>query len=536
MKSVYFILSIICISTIIVAQSSNVTLLSHLNQYSSAGYNDCWGYTDSQGREYALLGTGSGTSIVEITDPHQPVERAFIPGSNSVWRDIKTHDHYMYMVSEGGSGLQIVDLSNLPNGATLIGNNTTYFTTAHNLFIADGYAYIVGANTGGGIHILSLANPTSPVQTAYYSASGYVHDVYVWNDTAYASAGSSQTYDLVNLSNKSNPQLIDKSLSLPSIYAHSGWLTEDKRYFIACEEFNVRDITVWDLQDRSNWNLVVPTFQTASNTPVHNVFVKGNFAHISYYKDGYVVLDIADPTNPVIAGYYDTYPSSSGTYAGAWGCYPYFLSGAVIISDINTGLYVFDFLGDGVLPVELTSFTAQITNNGITLKWETATEINNYSFQIERKFDNKNEWKTVGLVEGAGNTTATTKYTFTDNSLLQPGSYYYRLKQIDTDGTFSYSKEIKVDFIQPNDFVLKQNYPNPFNPSTTIEFVLGEKSFVKLEVFNSLGEKVADLLNENKEEGSYKINFYASNLPSGIYIAELRAGNRVLTEKMSLLK
>ncbi len=543
MKVVSCILFILCFSAIIAAQSSNVTLLSHLDQYSSAGYNDCWGYTDSQGREYALIGTGNGTSIVEITTPTQPVERAFIPGPSSIWRDIKTYGTYMYMVSEGGSGLQIVDLSNLPNSATLVTNNTTYFNTAHNLFIADGYAYVVGANPGSGIHILNLVNPTSPVQTAYYSASGYVHDVYVWNDTVVVCAGNSQNYHLVDVTDKANPFKISESLVLPGIYAHSGWMTEDKRYFVACEEFNVRDLTVWDLQNRTSWTLVVPSFATTSNSPIHNVFIKGHYAHISYYKDGYVVLDITDPTNPTIAGYYDTYPGNSGTYEGAWGCYPFFPSGAVIISDINTGLYVFDFLGDGVLPVEFTSFTAQATKKGIILNWTTSSQINNYGFAIERRNENKNSWEIIGLVQGNGTTTQTTNFSYNDNSVTQSGSYYYRLKQIDSDGTFNFSNEVKVDFIQPNDFILNQNFPNPFNPSTTIEFILGEDSYVKLEVYNALGEKVADLLNENKEQGSYKIKFDASKLPSGIYIAKLESvtngkqgGSKIQSIKMSLLK
>lgn len=537
MHTVKYIFLILCFSTIITAQqSSNVNLLSNLNQYSSFGYNDIWGYVDSQGREYALLGVEHGTSIIEITDPYNPAERAFIPGAISGWRDIKTHSTYAYIVTEGtgtGRGLQIVDLSNLPASASLVNTIETWFTRAHNIYIDNGFAYVIGTNNGGGMHILDLSNPTNPVETDYYTSSGYIHDVFVLNDTAYAS--SEDTYDLIDLSNKSNPELINQSAALPGIYAHSGWLTEDRRYFIACEEFDQRDITVWDLQSRT-WNLVVPSFQTASNTPVHNVFVKGNFAHVSYYKDGYVVLDISDPTNPSIAGYYDTYLSTTGTYRGVWGCYPYFPSGAVICSDMQTGLYVFDFLGDGTIPVELASFSAQVTLSGVNLKWATASEVNNYGFEIERRLKNESTWKVVGLVPGSGTTTEAKKYSYSDNSLTQAGIYYYRLKQIDNDGSFSYSDEIEVDFIQPDDFVLNQNYPNPFNPSTIIEFSIGQASFVKLEVYNALGEKVADLLNENKEKGSYQINFDAVNLPSGIYIAKLEAENKVQTIKMSLLK
>lgn len=328
-----------------IAFGQNVTLLGSLNPYPTKVYTDIWGY-EAGGREYAFLGVTGGTSIIDVTNPASPVEVIFIPGPLAPpyeWRDFKTHSHYLYVTSEGngtGSGLQIIDLSQLPDTAYLVNTFNQTFNSAHNLYIADGFAYIVGTSLGG-IHILDLSNPTNPVQTAYYSSSGYVHDVYVWNDTAYAS--SADTYDLINVINKSNPQLISQSAALPGIYAHSGWLTEDKRYFIACEEFNQRDITIWDLQDRMSWDLVVQNWQMPDNSPVHNIFVLGDYAHVAYYKDGYVVLDISDPTNPKIAGQYDTYPGSGGTYNGAWGVYPYLPSGIVLISDMATGLYICKF-------------------------------------------------------------------------------------------------------------------------------------------------------------------------------------------------
>src|SRR5690606_3855839 len=121
-----------------------------------------------------------------------------------------------------------------------------------------------------------------------------------------------QIYQLVDVTNKFNPQLVSSSLPLAGIYAHSGWMTTDKRFFIGCEEFNARDITVWDLVDRSSWDLVVSSWQMpGSSSIVHNLFVRGNFAHVSYYTSGYVVIDISDPTNPQLAGQYDTYPSSN---------------------------------------------------------------------------------------------------------------------------------------------------------------------------------------------------------------------------------
>jgi choice-of-anchor B domain-containing protein len=347
MKSIIlFFLTAFCIQDL---AQNNVTFLSNLDQHSSVEYNDIWGYVDGNGIEYALLGCGTGTAIIRVDNPTQPQEVAYIIGPTSSWRDIKTHGTYAYIVTEGtgtGRGLQIVDLSQLPATATLVNTLETWFTRAHNIYVDNGYAYVIGTNNGGGMHILDLSNPTNPTRTAYYTGSQYIHDVYVWNDTVVACA--EDTYDLVDVTNKTNPVLISSSQSLPGIYAHSGWMTEDKRYFIACEEFNVRDITVWDLVDRSSWNLVLSSWQIpGASSIVHNLFIKGNYAHISYYTSGYVVLDISDPLNPQLVGQYDTYPSSNGgTYNGAWGCYSYLPSGNTIISDIETGLYVLHFDGN----------------------------------------------------------------------------------------------------------------------------------------------------------------------------------------------
>ena len=269
------------------------------------------------------------------------------------------------------------------------------------------------------------------------------------------------------------------------------------------------------------------------STPIHNIFVKGHFAHISYYKDGYVVLDISDPTNPQLAGWYDTYPSPSGTYEGAWGCYPYFPSGTVVISDINTGLYVFDFLGDNT-PVELTSFSYKLIDDNVLLNWSTATETNNQGFQVERSKD-KSKWSTIGFIKGSGNSTTTKKYEFLDKS-PSIGLSYYRLVQKDFDGKQKIYSPLEINYLGPLEYSLKQNYPNPFNPSTNIEFTMPKDDHVNLSIYNMLGQKVYELINENMQGGKHKVSFTGDNLPSGIYIAKLNAGEFNGYIKMNLIK
>lgn len=190
-----------------------------------------------------------------------------------------------------------------------------------------------------------------------------------------------------------------------------------------------------------------------------------------------------------------------------------------------------------VLPVELTSFNAVQSNGNVILNWETATEINNSGFTIERKSDSDN-WKSLGFVSGHGTTSDKHSYSFTDQ-LNGSGKYFYRLKQVDYNGKFEYSNIAEV-LIAPTEFKLYNNYPNPFNPSTIIAYELAADAFVTLKVYNATGELVADLVNEYQVSGKYNKSFNTTSinhsLASGIYFAELRANEKVQRIKMMLLK
>jgi hypothetical protein len=187
------------------------------------------------------------------------------------------------------------------------------------------------------------------------------------------------------------------------------------------------------------------------------------------------------------------------------------------------------------LSVELAFFTAKPDGKSVALRWRTETEVNNYGFDIERFKDNS-KWLTIGFVEGHGNSNSPKQYNFIDTDIDQSGTYYYRLKQIDNDGTYEYSDVVSVEVGVPDIFYLSQNYPNPFNPETSIEFTLPGKRFVSLRVFNTLGELVGKLVNEEREAGSYFVTFNASNLPSGVYIYRLQTSSFAANKKMTLLR
>lgn len=190
-----------------------------------------------------------------------------------------------------------------------------------------------------------------------------------------------------------------------------------------------------------------------------------------------------------------------------------------------------------IVPVELLAFTASINNSGVQLLWSTASELNNQGFEIQRSVDNEDNFATVGFVEGKGSSSEISYYSFTDRPDLN-GSHqlYYRLKQVDFDGTFKYSNVVNVNYNVPVEFALNQNFPNPFNPSTRITYFIPKESFVSIKIYDFLGREVKTLVSDFQSTGSYEIVFDASDLPSGTYFYNLTAENYSATKKMLLLK
>jgi len=195
------------------------------------------------------------------------------------------------------------------------------------------------------------------------------------------------------------------------------------------------------------------------------------------------------------------------------------------------------------VPVELTLFTANADEYKVMLNWVTETEVDNYGFEVQRSVDlnQTSEWMKIGFVEGHGNSNSPKQYSFTDKNPVGGSKFQYRLKQIDTDGKFEYSDVIEVELI-PNEFVLYQNYPNPFNPTTTIKYALPVESKVKIVLYNSLGERITELVNELQSVGYQEAVWNASNAASGVYIYTIEAvptnksGNFTSIKKMILLK
>ncbi len=251
-----------------------------------------------------------------------------------------------------------------------------------------------------------------------------------------------------------------------------------------------------------------------TNIPGFNSFITVGSSGISYYSSNF------GPWTTLTTGTTQTLRcvDASAKYAWAAG---------------NSGT-ILKLAGSDPVPVELSAFTADVAGMNVTLNWTTATEINNRGFEVQRK-SAAGDFATVAFVDGQGTVQQAQSYTYTDKN-VETGKYAYRLKQLDFNGTSSYSNIVEVEVKVPNKFALSQNYPNPFNPTTTISYEIAKEVNVSLKVYDAIGNQVATLVNETKPAGTYEVIFDASNLSNGVYFYEIKAGNFTVTKKLILMK
>lgn len=416
---------------------SNVDLLAHVTtdellaeEKDGIILNDIWGWTDPEsGKEYAIVGMTNGTSFVDISDPINPIVLGILPehhsaqsartggiqhdGAKSLWRDIKVYKNHAYIVSEDEThGMQVFDLTNLRN----VANTPQEFTesghyngigSAHNIVIneASGYAYAVGSNgaancSEGGLHIINIQSPTSPIYEACFDNDGYTHDAqcvtyngsdmdYLGKEICFNSNENSIT--IVNVDDKNNIQLISRNEYEGSSYAHQGWLTEDHNYFLANDELDEfyggtnTKTYIWDVRDLDA-PVLIGKYEHSTTSIDHNLYIVGNKVYESNYTSGLRILDISDIANANLEqiGFFDTYPSDDNPeFHGTWSNYPFFESGVVIVTDITNGLFIlkphygafitqhpediFACIGDHLnMPIS-------VSGDNITYKWQINT-------------------------------------------------------------------------------------------------------------------------------------------------------------------
>lgn len=341
-------------------QSHNMTLLDRYDVDSlplSMGYayNDCWGYADCDGREYAILGSTRYMHFFDLADPAEIKEIAAIPGGNTtLWREMRTFGQRAYSVCDNCSeGMMIFDLSQLPAAVVKTNQINSFFQSAHTIFIDEeaGWLYAAGTNTtNSGLIIFDLnADPDNPVQIASTNLpGGYVHDMYVRGKIGYCSHGNNGFY-VYDFSNPQTPVLLGTLTNYPQEgYNHSSWMSADGQYMVMCDETHNKSVKMLDVSELSDIQ-VTDLFRSAMLGPqdtasiAHNPVIREHYAFISYYHDGVQVFDISDPNDVKKVAWYDTHLGNSNYngFQGCWGVYAFLPSGLILGSDMNNGLYVF---------------------------------------------------------------------------------------------------------------------------------------------------------------------------------------------------
>lgn len=312
-----------------------------------AAYNEVWGF-EQNGDSYAVIGSTYGTHIIYLHPNGSPQEVASIPGNAQgtyiVHRDFDDYQGFLYAVcDESPSKLQIIDIRNLPERADLIYESDAFFTTAHNISIdkTRGRAYVSGPS-GHAMTILDLTQPSAPQLIRHFDLLDYIHDVYVRNDTAYLHAAF-QGLSVWDFSNPDQARILGSLDTYPDQgYNHSGWLNESGQYYVFADETPGKKLKICDVSDLSNIEVLDLFNSGVSNQAVaHNVMIKGNTIYVSHYADGIRLFDMTQPEHVVQTAWYDTYPQGYQGYPGAWGVYALLSSGQILVSDRQSGLWVF---------------------------------------------------------------------------------------------------------------------------------------------------------------------------------------------------
>ncbi len=529
------------VPSILFSQSYNMEYFGNVNTRAVPGarYSACWGYTAVDGHEYALLGCDSGTAVIDI-QATPPVEVDFVYGPKNGWREMKTYLHYAYIVSESTSqsegGVQILDLSHLPDSVSLVnryvwtdtlGGTPYFYPAVHSVSVSGHYLYLNGGGgSPNGIRILDISDPVNPIKAGVFSVN-YIHDSFVRDDTIYASAIYGQGLQIINATNKAN-LTIAKSITYANSGTHNAWTTTDRRYVLTTDEIGTtpKTLKIWNIADINNPSYVTQYANIAGAT-VHNVFIKGNLAYVAWYNAGLRVIDISNPAAPFEAGYYDTYPSNDNAgYNGAWGADPFFPSGKVIISDMITGLHVVRYTGD----------KRGVVNGTVSDAWSGAplTDVILHfpDLAISRWTDAAGHF-VFGYAPGTfrvrmerpGFGPYETTITVTENETTAVNLAPVTLTSVPSDPS-----------AQPSEYSLSQNYPNPFNPTTTIRYSLAAEEHVTLKVYNILGKELLTLVDGRQGAGGHTVSFTGHSFPSGLYFYRLTAGSFVSVRTMTMLK
>ena len=504
----------------LIKAQKNVDFISRLHY--PQGISDVWGYSDSTGKEYVLLGTRTGPSIVDISNPANPIEVAYFGKTFTFWWDLKEYNGYVYVTNEAKGGLFIINLNTLgtgtPDTASWSGSDSVLFTSAHNIFIdEDGIGYIFGANysNGGAIMVDLKTDPMNPKLLGIYDMA-YVHDGYVRNDTLWAAEIYQGHFSVVDVANKSNPVVL-ATQETPFKFAHNTWLSDDGNILFTTDEKANAYIAAFDVSDLSDIKML-DAYRSTENSGVipHNTFFKNNFLVNSYYRDGVTIVDATRPQNLVETGYYDTSPLPSGVgFEGAWGVYPYFNSGLIAVSDQTEGLFILEPKYTRAAYLE-----GNITDNNNDPLPNAEIEIIGYKYKSTT--DLTGNYKTGAADSGAYDIRVSHPDCISEivsGVVLQNGQVTHLNIELQCmPSSVAHIEKGQIEFLSLSNHAFKFYY-NLQNFDTPVEFTLSD-----------INGRVIKTLDINDQKGLISISI---NQPSGIYFASIFNGNFRKTIKIA---
>jgi choice-of-anchor B domain-containing protein len=512
--------------TILSSQAQlNTELVAHFPYSQNA--NDIWGWVSEDGTEYALVGLRNGISIVSLANPNQPVEVAYIPGPNSIWRDLKTWGDYAYVTHDNTRdepiGVHIINLSFLPDSVVVTNwmpdlENLGRLSRCHNLYIDEfGVAYFSGCDVNnGGIIFADVA--TEPGQPKYLgkASSRYSHDAYAKDNLLFSSDIYDGNLTIFDVSDKSNPILL-ASQRTPFAFTHNAWATPDNKYVFTTDERANAPVTAYDISDLENIQLLDefrPQATLNQGVIPHNVHVIDNYLAISHYTDGLVIVDASYPKILVEVANYDTFTGQSGGFNGAWGAYPFLPSGLVLVTDITNGLFVVrpQYKRASFLEGKVTdAITGEVIANVriFIKKEETQTISTNLKGEFSTGFEAEGNYTVTFIAEGYISQTV--------QVVLESGNI--KILNIALESRLTTTQDID------NSLFSLQIAPNPFQHTTFIT-VNSENQHLPftISIRNILGQTLLKVKNN-------QLTIQENDLPKGFYVVDVELDNRLVARQ-----
>ncbi len=489
--------------------------------------NDVWGY-EKNGREFALVGVNSGFSLVEVTNPTNPVEIHFEPGANSTWRDLKVWKDFAYVVHDGfigqSDGIMVVDLTTVDSSnvsisryfpTVSVGGASFNLTRAHNIYIDEkGVLYVFGSDVAeGGALMFDVDN--NGAAPAFLGAVDdiYYHDGVARGDTLWGAGILDGIFQVVDVSDKTNPVIMG-SRSTPNNFCHNIWFSDDNKTVYTTDEVKGAFVTSYDVSDLNNiteLDRIQSGIFTKGQVIPHNTHFHNQFLVTSYYTSGLQIVDASQPDILVETSFYDTSPLSGDGFAGAWGAYPYLPSGNILVTDRQEGLFVIH--SDYPRAAFLTLFVQDsVTGNPII-----NADINLLQSDSKGKSDIFGNFR-----EGQADTglyiLITKKAGYeTDTSIIKMERGVVVTKTIPL---------VPIGFSLNEDGLITNGldiFPNPSNGKFSIVLKSFEGGDIEVSMQNLSGKKVV----EKSLEASNGELILEPNLPAGMYLLSVKNGERV---------